>query len=1152
MSGPTKPTKPKKRVVQRIVGWFVDVYLWTRETLTDEQARAALLTDLGLPPDSNAKLDLPKDRLDSLQRYRAAQDVDTKAFLQAVDDLRTIAESVKAFAVAAGVSGDAALEELTHRIFHVLALNYVRIHQPTLYWAMQPFGFIEESLTTHSTAKAYPERFVSFFSGIGDHLEGLGRDLETEEQAKAFSDLLFFPFSIVLAFFGRDIASAISEDFGQKNLIETIYGWEPAPSTVPNDADRLSDQILSILIRHPLQRPSEIDEVSEANASCSFMLVPRVHGGPGLLVALGGALQFDVPIDDDWIVSVRVRSANAVDVLIRFDRLGVEAGAVTDADLSVAIAASGEESGEPYVISISDRTRLELGRLALTADLSPVGAGIKLKATEGALVIDAKNDGDAFISDVLPKEETRVAFEFGLGVASGRGLYLEGGAGLRSIIPIAKSIGPVTIQHLQLGLVPTTEGDRSELALTATVGMAFELGPFRASVDRIGFQTTLDFASKTPNLGFADLAVGFAPPKGIGLFIEGDVVSGGGFLLLDPDQGRYAGVLHLDLGGGVALKAIALLDTRLPDGKKGYSFLAIVTVEGLELFPLGFGFFLSGLGGLIGIHRTILQEPLLAGVRNHTLDHILFAEDPVRNAPALIATVGTVFPPAKGRHLFCAMVQATYGKPALLHVHLAVGIEFMAESHDVTKFFVMGQIKSLLPDKNKDLIRLHMDVAGVIDFEQKTAAFDASLFDSRLARTFTIAGDMALRASWGASPNFALAVGGFHPDFAAPPGFPKLQRVSINLSDGDNPRLRCEAYFALTSNTTQFGSKTEIFAKISKFSIHGYLSYDVLVQHDPLLFNAAFDAKVQLKVGSTNICMVRLTGQLIGPSPLHVRGSATFGILWWDYTISFDKTLAKGERPPIPEPIDASALLVAALREPGNWSHELTGADRALVTVRTTTSSELVIHPLSHLSVRQRVLPLDRQIDRFGNARPSGARLFRITEAKINGQSRPLEPVSEFFAPAQFQDMPDDQKLSGPSFEQMPAGVRIGTDRVAFGAPIAADLGYEEIVVDATAPPSPPASSPGPLVPLAAEALSMQVQWGAAHHSIARRVGRAKYRAAGIAIAVTEPSFAVANTDDTSQIMAKNLTYSEAKAAMASLRRTDPRLSRLLRIAPQS
>ncbi|WP_413935685.1 DUF6603 domain-containing protein [Nitrospira sp. BLG_1] len=1152
MSDSKKPTKTKKSVVQRIVGWFVDVYLWARETLTDDQARAALLTDLGLPPTSNAKLDLPKDKLDSLQRYRAAQDVDAKAFLQAVEDLKAIADAVKAFATAVGVSGEAAIEEFSHRVFHLLALNYMRLHQPMLYWAAQPFGFIEESLTTHSTAKAYPERIVSFFKGIGNHFEALGCSLATEEQAKAFSDFIFIPVSITAAFGGQAIASAISEDFGQKNLIEVMYGWEPAPGTPPSDADRLSDGILSVLIRHPFKPPAAIGEVSEANASCSFMLVPRAHGGPGLLVAVGSALQFDLPVDDDWTFSFRVRSANAVDFLIRFDELNVEASAATDADIRVAIEANGEESNEPYVVGISERTRLEFGRLALSGELSSTGAGFKLAAADCALVIDAEADGDEFIADSLPKQETRIAFQFGLGLSSERGLYLEGGAGLRSIIPIAKSIGPVTIQHMQLGLVPDTENDRSNLALMATVAMAFDIGPLRASLDQIGFQLKLDFASRNPNLGFADLVFGFVPPKGVGLLIEGDVVSGGGFLLLDPDQGRYAGVLHLDLGGGVALKAVALLDTRLPDGQKGYSLLAIITVEGFQSIPLGFGFFLSGVGGLIGIHRTILQEPLLAGVRNHTLDHILFAEDPVRNAPALIAAVGAVFPPSKDRHLFCLMIQATYGKPALLHIHLALGIEHNRQSGSgrTSKFFVMGQIKSLLPDKDKDLIRLHMDVAGVVDFEQKTAAFDASLFDSRLARTFTIAGDMALRAQWGESPNFALAVGGFHPDFAAPVGFPKLTRVSINLSDGDNPHIRCEAYFALTSNTTQFGAKTEIFVKISKFSVHGYVSYDVLVQHDPLQFNAAFDAKVQLKIGSKNLLMVRLRGELIGPSPLHIRGSATFGFLWWDYTVSINKTLAQGEKPPIPEPVDAEALLLAALRDPANWSHELTDTDRALVTVRNAEpNTELVIHPLSRLSVRQRVLPLDREISRFGVARSSGTRLFRITEARVNSQVKSLEPVTEFFAPAQFLDMPDDQKLSGPSFERMPAGIRVGTNRVVFGASITADLDYEEIVVDSAmnVKPDPTFQSS---VRLTAPALSMQVQWGAAKQSRAQRLGRAKYRSAGIAVKFMEPHFEIASTEDTSQVMVRHLTFSEAKTTMAKLQRKSPSASRFLRIAP--
>lgn len=1131
----SEPKKPKKTVLQRVIGFFADTYGWVRETLIDDQARIALLTDLGLPADAEPpKLNIPKDKLDSLERYRSSSDVNGAAFLQAVDDLKTIYAAVKSFISAAGVSGDAAIEEYSHRAFQILSLNYVRMHQPGLYWAAQPFGFIEESLTTHSTAKTYPERFVSFFKGIGDHFESLGVGLETEDEARGLSDLIFMPLAVL---------AAILE---QKKKFGTFaYGWESEPGAETLPSEIISDRIFSFLIKSPAGPGTDI--------TCSMVFVPRTHGGPGMMISFGGGIEMSAPLDDEWKLKFRVRSANGVDFFFRFEKPYLDAGIGEDGDVSFSIEAGADPAGAPYVLGLGERTRLEFGRLALFGEITSTGAGVKLTAADSALVISAKKDADSFISETLPSNETRIAFQFGLGLSTERGLYLEGGSGLQTILPIGKSLGPIEVQHLQLGLLPKTEAGAQELQLAATAAMAFDLGPVKASVDQIGFRMKLDFAKPDPNLGAVDLSFGFAPPKGVGLAVEGDVVNGGGFLLFDPDQGRYAGILQLELGGGVMLKAIGLLDTRLPGGQTGFSLLAVITVEGFKSIPLGFGFFLSGVGGLLGIHRTVLQDPLLAGVRNHTLDHILFAEDPVRNAPALIATVGAVFPPSKGRHLLCLMLQATWGKPALLHINLALGVEFHGGLR-VSKFFVMGQIKSLLPDKNRDLIRLHMDVAGIIDFEQKTAAFDAALYDSRLARTFTISGEMALRARWGSSPNFALAVGGFHPDFAAPAGFPKLKRVSINLCEGENPRVRCEAYFALTSNSTQFGAKVEIFAKVSKFSVHGYALFDVLVQHDPLQFNAAIEAMVQLKAGSTNLFMIKLRGQLIGPSPMHISGKATFGILWWDYTVSFDKTLARGERPPLPAPVDAATLLLAALRDRGNWSHEVSTGDRALVTLRElpAVGDEILIHPLSTLSVRQRVLPLGREIARFGSARPSGAREFHITEPRVNESSRELTPLTEYFAPAQFFDMPDDEKLSAASFEMMPAGVRISVAGGVFGAPIAADLGFEEIIVDSTAKPEP-TPPPRTITRLDAASLFRQVQWGAASQSGARKVGREKYRGEGTPVTVVEERFAIERNDEKTQPpTGEDLTFSEAKAELRKMKRANPGAFRLMQVVPQT
>ena len=63
-----------------------------------------------------------------------------------------------------------------------------------------------------------------------------------------------------------------------------------------------------------------------------------------------------------------------------------------------------------------------------------------------------------------------------------------------------------------------------------------------------------------------------------------------------------------------------------------------------------------------------------------------------------------------------------------------------------------------------------------------------------------------------------------------PAGFPKLERLSVPLTRGNNPRIRLEAYTAITSNSFQIGGKLEVFASIGKFSIEGLLAVDALFQ----------------------------------------------------------------------------------------------------------------------------------------------------------------------------------------------------------------------------------------------------------------------------------------------------------------------------------
>src|SRR5205085_3242250 len=140
------------------------------------------------------------------------------------------------------------------------------------------------------------------------------------------------------------------------------------------------------------------------------------------------------------------------------------------------------------------------------------------------------------------------------------------------------------------------------------------------------------------------------------------VVKGGGFLSFNDQEESYAGVLELAIEDVIQIKAIGLLTTKMPDGSHGFSLLVILTAQ-FPAIQLGFGFALTGLGGLAGINRTIDTEALRSGVRNGTVSSIMFPDDPVANAPKIVSDVGAVFPPAVGRYVFGPMVELAWGTP---------------------------------------------------------------------------------------------------------------------------------------------------------------------------------------------------------------------------------------------------------------------------------------------------------------------------------------------------------------------------------------------------------------------------------------------------------------------------------------------------------
>jgi hypothetical protein len=844
---------------------------------------------------------------------------------------------------------------------------------------------------------------------------------------------------------------------------------------------------------------------------------------------------------------------------------------------------SGELAGVPFAFSsiaieLRDNSLVSgslAGQLLLPFFDHPVGVTIALHA-DGSILVDLA--GDSPLATIERSGLLRLAVEhIGFEVANGKltvhtggtvtllvggtewptfrasditidtdgnisvhgaGLVLKNGKPLNlGPSPAGGLVPGITVDKLEVSGSPLDSGLVVDVELSTTGS----IGPFTATLQHVGAHARLAVAPSGGGAVAGDLTL--RPPSGIGLSVDAEgVISGGGLLLHDATQNIYGGAMKLSVGDELTVTAFGLIATRMPDGSPGYSVIIFVTAEDFRPIPLGMGFTLQGIGGMVAYNRTFDQDVLRAGMQNDTLKGLLFPRDPVTNAATIIRSLAAAFPAKSGSYLLGILARIGWFTPTLITLDLALIMEFGARR----RLLVLGRVSALLPSPDNDLVRINLDSMGVIDFDQNTASIDATLVDSRLAKKFALTGMAALRAGWGSGPHqaFVLAVGGFNPHFAPPAGVPPLSRVAIALCSGNNPRLTCEAYFAITANTIQFGANAALYAEACSFSIAGDIGFDVLITRAPLHFIADYHASVQLKYGSHNLFKVAVEGSLEGPRPLRVSGKATFEIFWCDFSVRFDKKLIDGDPPPPPPAIDVLAELNRALATAQSWSTQApAGRSHGVALRKLAPGTALVLDPLGRLAIKQDVVPLNsgRDIDVFGGAPVAGARRFALAAALNNVDLTQMTALQAPFAPAQFFAMSDDEKLTAPSFQQMEAGFVVGNDdAVTIDAAqlVAAPLEYDSIIIDTLAGDVPP-KQPAPYV-LPAAQLAVHAATGAAARAPVRRVGRARFRTPGQpAVELAAPAWAIAPLDGGPPVAvaATVKTWSEYQGALTNLNR---------------
>ena len=197
--------------------------------------------------------------------------------------------------------------------------------------------------------------------------------------------------------------------------------------------------------------------------------------------------------------------------------------------------------------------------------------------------------------------------------------------------------------------------------------------------------------------------------------------------------------------------------------------------------------------------------------------------------------------------------------------------------------------------------------------------------------------------------------------------------------------------------------------------------------------------------------MTDVATSVVGPGPWLIDGVATFKILKIKKKLTLDFEV--GERKSVTLPsTDVAALLIEALETPENWQvPETTGTVAAVVLIEPDDDMPPRVHPGGTIVFRQKTVPLNVQLEKFGAGTIDGPSLFEIEETRIgDGQNTyaPQNAVDEWFAPAEFLKMKDAEKLKAPAYEAFDCGAEIGGGGVQFGGAQSRAVSFEEITID--------------------------------------------------------------------------------------------------------
>lgn len=942
--------------------------------------------------------------------------------IELFNKIKAVFEAIENLSEApAGIDAGQFIPDITARLFETLLVDYLAAEAAVGYNFFQMTGVIKEEqvfssaerpsfITTRVLWEEIP-KIISQPDTLPERIFGWGTpEFKSERFFNLFSELLY------------------------------VTGLMASIAKVDDELAKKYQDNPAAPIRYKLKVPFYYINIGGSTRELSIdILELPAHGGklPGLIIQpnLPSEIGETLRLSDSIDLTIRANSnINSLFGLVirpgEFTVIYPNAGApLPEGGFGMGFVFN---PAEPLIlVGNPNDTRLELKKVS-------IDFGLNLSATEQEVLLRAgfedlafvisTGESDGFVKTLLGDGEKRIALSLGMQWSSKHGLHIEGGGGFEIASHPHLSLGPITIDEFLLRLFVPQE-PKPKINLELGISAAANLGPLHVVVANMGLGLYTTF--EKGNAGPFNIDLGFKPPNGVGISVNAEVVTGGGFLYFDSAKGEYFGSMELSFKGLFDLKAIGIINTKMPDGSDGFSLLILITAE-FSPVQLGFGFTLIGVGGLLGLNRTMDVEALRIGLRTGAIKSVLFPEDVVGNINQIISDIRQIFPIKEGSFVIGLMGKIGWGTPTLITIELG----FLIELPD-PRIVILGVIKTVLPNENAELLKIQVNFLGVIDFQNEFIYFEARLFESHLVG-FPLTGSLAFVVAWGRQATFGISIGGFHPDFrdyptvpTLPGAFRDMDRVGLQLLSGDNPRLGVECYFAVTSNSVQFGAKAELYAGGPMgFNLYGMLAFDALFIFNPFHFIISLEATLAIRHDESILFGIHFKGSLSGPTPWHVEGEVSFSICWFiTITIGFSATW--GDPPPLADTATENLLekLQEELANNSNWRIVVPDYHNLHVSLREMTEEEktrLIIHPFGQLIFSQRTLPLNYTIQKFGNRKPEGVNFFKITGVKLGeSDAGSLLTEREMFAPGHFTELSESEKLSRKSFELMDSGVQL-------------------------------------------------------------------------------------------------------------------------------